>query len=255
MSSNVWMQFYVTDYCKKTTHLTTLEHGAYLLLIFHAWNHSGRIPKDDKRLALITRLSVRKWQQIKGTVLHFFVEESDSYTQDRVVEELGKTNAKREVARAAGVASGVARKTNGRSVSVRTDVQRKGERKSNQSESYTESEEEKSSASADADTALPRVSASGWPDVIPLDIKDVDLIFAYGVPMLVGANVADKAARSFLGSMRKMHGDPKVVDALRRMAVARPLDPIAWLTKVLGIPGGSRNHNLAGKDYGQGGSL
>lgn len=60
-----------------------------------------------------------------------------------------------------------------------------------------------------------------------------EIIFGYGVPLLVNAGSADKAARSFLGGLRKGHGDGAVVDALRNCLREKPLQPLEWLAAAL----------------------
>src|SRR3546814_8122762 len=65
------MPLYVADYLADTGHLSTVEHGAYLLLIMHYWQ-SGGLPDDDKKLARITRLSPREWAGVRETVAEFF---------------------------------------------------------------------------------------------------------------------------------------------------------------------------------------
>lgn len=60
-----------------------------------------------------------------------------------------------------------------------------------------------------------------------------EIIFGYGVPLLVNAGSADKAARSFLGGLRKGHGDHAVVDALRNCLREKPLQPLEWLAAAL----------------------
>lgn len=61
-----------------------------------------------------------------------------------------------------------------------------------------------------------------------------EIIFGYGVPLLVSAGSTDKAARSFLGGLRKSAGDDgTVVNALRDCIRAKPLQPLEWLAKAL----------------------
>lgn len=60
-----------------------------------------------------------------------------------------------------------------------------------------------------------------------------EVIFSYGVPMLTSAGTPEKQARSFLGGLRKSHGDAAVVDALRECFRAKPLQPLEWLGKTL----------------------
>lgn len=60
-----------------------------------------------------------------------------------------------------------------------------------------------------------------------------EIIFGYGVPLLVNAGTPDKQARSFLGGLRKTHGDDAVVNVLRECVKAKPLQPLEWLAAAL----------------------
>lgn len=60
-----------------------------------------------------------------------------------------------------------------------------------------------------------------------------EIIFGYGVPLLTAAGSTDKHARSFLGGLRKAHGDDAVVAALRECLRAKPLQPLEWLAAAM----------------------
>ena len=67
-----------------------------------------------------------------------------------------------------------------------------------------------------------------------------EIIFGYGLPLLTNAGTSDKQARSFLGGLRKSHGDDSLVNALRDCLKAKPLQPLEWLAAVL-PPSGTKS--------------
>jgi len=73
-------------------------------------------------------------------------------------------------------------------------------------------------------------------------MKPDEIIFGYGLPMLTNAGTAEKQARSFLGGLRKAHGDAVVIDKLRECMRAKPLQPLEWLAAAL-PPAGVKGHS------------
>lgn len=116
-----------------------------------------------------------------------------------------------------------------------------------------------SSSSSSSPSGSSEANASGGE---PPKVTDPDeIIFSFGVPYLVNAGSTDKHARSFLGGLRKAHGDKALIDKLRECLKAKPLQPLEWLAAALppnGSPGKGRTpppENFAQRDYGQGGKL
>lgn len=88
-SPDSWMPFYVADYLGDTGHLSTEQHGAYCLLLFHSWR-TGPLPDDDRQLAAIARMSYRKWNNNAAILRAFFVPSPQGLTQARLEEERTK---------------------------------------------------------------------------------------------------------------------------------------------------------------------
>lgn len=86
MAALPYMQLYIADYLADTMHLSTEEHGAYLLLMFNYWQTGRPIPK--KRLAKIARLPADKWSEIAATLSEFFEDDGDNWIHLRIERDI-----------------------------------------------------------------------------------------------------------------------------------------------------------------------
>jgi uncharacterized protein YdaU (DUF1376 family) len=103
----LWTDAYLGD----TTHLTTLEHGAYLLLLITAWRaRDNRLPDDDRLLARYAKLTPAQWQRVKPILSAFFRIEDGYWTQGRLTDEANAVKQYRARQSAAGSASALKRK-------------------------------------------------------------------------------------------------------------------------------------------------
>lgn len=109
MTNAPFMQLYVADYLADTQHLTTEQHGAYLLLLMTMWRNAGSLPNDEKKLARIAHVSLKRWHIIAGDVMAFFDISDGRITQKRLSEELQKAVSKSEKRKTSGSLGGKAK--------------------------------------------------------------------------------------------------------------------------------------------------
>lgn len=103
----LWTDAYLGD----TTHLTTIEHGAYLLLLMTAWRtRDCRLPDDDRLLARYTRCGPNQWKKLRPILEPFFVVENGHWWQRRLTDEASAVRQRKESAAANGRASALKRK-------------------------------------------------------------------------------------------------------------------------------------------------
>ena len=92
-----WMPLYVGDYLGDTGHLTTAQHGAYLLLMMHYWR-KGELPGDDVQLSKITKLPLRTWVDYRPVLQTFFHDGWKHKRIDMELERAMRISEKRSVA-------------------------------------------------------------------------------------------------------------------------------------------------------------
>jgi uncharacterized protein YdaU (DUF1376 family) len=104
-----WMPLYVGDYLGDTGHLTTAQHGAYLLLMMHYWR-KGELPDDDRQLSKITKLPLKTWCEYRPTLQDFFHEGWKHKRIDAELEKMTRVSLRRAVAgQKGGIGSALAR--------------------------------------------------------------------------------------------------------------------------------------------------
>ena len=99
-----YLPLYISDYQADTSHLTTLEHGAYLLLIMNYWQRGQPLPDDDRKLARIAGVGPREWKRIRGTISEFFRVDCNNWFHSRLESELSKLRDKSLKKRNGGLA-------------------------------------------------------------------------------------------------------------------------------------------------------
>jgi uncharacterized protein YdaU (DUF1376 family) len=109
-----WMPLHIGPYLKDTMHLTTLQHGAYLLLLMAYWMRQGPLPDDDAVLSAIAKTDPKTWRKfIRETVSKFFDISDGNWTQKKadfeIARAVGLTEIRSKAGKTGGQASAVAR--------------------------------------------------------------------------------------------------------------------------------------------------
>lgn len=101
----LWTDAYMAD----TSHLTTFEHGAYLLILIAMWRAGGHLPNDDIRLARSARMTPGKWAKIAPTIRQFLTVNGDTVTQKRLMVEISNARCRKTQIAFAGHLGGIAK--------------------------------------------------------------------------------------------------------------------------------------------------
>ena len=208
-----YYQFNIADYRSATTHLSNEEDLAYRRLLDMYYDSEQRIPLDTQWVAKRLRLGC----EVVDIVLQdMFVKQENGWFHGRCEEVIEAYHAMAEKNRANGRLGG--RRKN----PVGSDSQPIAKATINQEPitiNHKPITNNHSSVSKDT---------GGKP---PLSTDEI--IFGYGVPLLTNAGTLEKSARSFLGGLRKAHGDEMLVNTLRDCIRVKPLQPLEWLAKAL----------------------
>jgi len=104
------LPLFTDAYLADTRHLTTEEHGAYLLLLMCAWRTRGcRLKDDDKHLARLVGVTPHRWKRLKLSLIDFFNIDQGYWKQKKLSHVHETVASKVEKNRANGAKGGRAR--------------------------------------------------------------------------------------------------------------------------------------------------
>lgn len=232
---------------RDTAHLSMVEDAAYRRLL-DAYYMTGKLSANAEILLRVCRAVTPDEQAAVRKVAAEFFEERDGFLYLEKVEQV--------IAKS-------------RAVSVkRSDAGKRGAEKTNRNRTALASANAGANAPASVtanDVAIaapnPQPQVNTIPTTSGAAAPATDPIFGPCLQFLTGKGCAEKGARSFLGLMRKQHGDAAVVEAVERAEREDISEPIAWLRSCLDANGrqpGRRaptSENFDSRNYGQGGKL
>ncbi len=104
------LPFFTDAYLADTRHLTTEEHGVYLLLLMCAWRTRGCALRDeDRMLARIAGVSSGKWRKLRPAMLEFFTVEAGYWRQKKLSKVYETVSKKVERNRLNGAKGGASK--------------------------------------------------------------------------------------------------------------------------------------------------
>lgn len=84
--TDTWMPLYIADYLADTMRLSTVQHGAYLLLLMEYWRQ-GPLPNDQDGLAAIVRQNRKAWDRdIWPGIKRFFELQDDGLLHQKRID-------------------------------------------------------------------------------------------------------------------------------------------------------------------------
>ena len=204
----LWTDAYLGD----TLHLTTTEHGAYLLLLMVAWRSpSQRLPDDDKLLARYTKLSGRQWARMKPVISEFFVIENGYWLQPRLLDEYNVVRRQLQQRSDAGKASALKRKERN---------QRAFQRNGNGSATPT--------PTPTPTPTIPLAKANG------AETPDSDRIFwANAKAYLAGGGVNNPGA--LIGKWIRDYERQQTAEAITAAQLERAVEPVSYIERCLRV--------------------
>lgn len=222
MSKPAAMPVFGDAYLADTTHLTTEEHGAYFLLLLAAWRQDDcALPNDERKLARISGLSLRKWKVIAPTIMEFWTVEDGRIFQGRQRREhtyvLQKSASNRKSAEARWSKQGT---ENIEGTPMRSHSERNAP--------PPPPIEEEDSVDTDVST---EPAGSKIPPAPPTAEQVKKAIFDSGKALLTAAGVKDPGA--LIVRWRRTYPDHVMLDVLTRCAGVGPEEPVPWITATL----------------------
>ena len=209
-----YFQFNIGDYRAATAHLSNDEDLAYRRLLDMYYDTEQKIPLDTQWVARRLRVGT---QVVEAVLVDMFEKQEDGWFHARCEEVIKQYKEFAEAGK-----RGAAKRWGNKGVTPPN-----GEASSPPNPPPMQTNNDKPI------TNNHKLNSVSKDTGVKTPLTPDEIIFGYGVPLLTNAGATDKSARSFLGSLRKAHGDEALVNTLRECIRAKPVQPLEWLAKAL----------------------
>lgn len=235
-----FMPLRIREYLFDTQHLTTEQHGAYLLLIMAYWANGGPLENDPERLRAITKMSKFLFKKVWPILENFFTIDGKFLRQKRLDEELEKARKiteKRAEAGATGASKRWQMPENDDSKPIANTMANGCTLTSTYTQTmstipslipnHIDSNSIQPKEPLPKKLEAPQAASEATPNDLIKQLWDV------GSNYLTKNGIDPKLARTMIGKWRKMHGAEKTLLALNSASANCVSDPLPYIQKVL----------------------
>lgn len=96
--TDVWMPIWIGAYLADTMKLTTVQHGAYFLLLMAYWRERSPLKDDDDELRSITKTERPEWKRMRPVLAPFFKVGDGVWWHKRVEQEMAEADKRAKAA-------------------------------------------------------------------------------------------------------------------------------------------------------------
>jgi uncharacterized protein YdaU (DUF1376 family) len=234
--TDVWMPIWIGAYLADTMKLTTVQHGAYFLLLIAYWRERKPLADVDDELRSITKLDRSDWKKVKPVLAQFFKVGDGVWWHKRVEEEMVEAD-KRAKAASGKATKGAEARWGKRPKDASSNAPSMPEALPDDvhdqcpppSPTPLPSVDSEANASA-ADAAAPAVDKSDEkPKKAPEELAKADVWRAAVDVLQAGGCKVEATCRSFMGKLVTDYTFEVVRDAVAAAATAQPADAREYL--------------------------
>ena len=107
--TDAWMPLWIGAYLADTMSLTTVQHGAYFLMLMAYWREQKALPDSNEELRSITKTDKSEWKKMRPTLEKFFRIGDGVWWHKRVEAEMAASRERSSKAAAKAKAGADAR--------------------------------------------------------------------------------------------------------------------------------------------------
>lgn len=216
--TDVWMPLWIGSYLADTMKLTTVQHGAYFLLLMAYWRERSPLKDDDNELRSITKTERAEWRKMRPVLAAFFKVADGVWWHKRVEQEMAAADERSKKAKEKAQKGADAR--------------------------WKDKPKDATGDAPSIPQALPEDKLNECPPPSPLPLPSEDSVpigtdgdavltkqelWNSGKSLLAEQGMPKAQCGSFVGKLVKDYGDEAVIDAVRSCVVKRPADAAQYL--------------------------